>query len=111
MLVIESGELPPLVKTDDCVALDVPTACPLKVRLAGLKVTLDELAIPVPVKPIVCGLPAALSVTAMLPFRVPVVVGVKVTLIVQLAPAASVPPRAPPDQLSNRGAAAWSENA
>lgn len=46
---------------------------------AGLDV--DEL--PVPVSLTVCGLPLALSVMVMEPVRVPVAVGVNVTLIVQ----------------------------
>ena len=35
-----------------------------------------------------CGLPVALSVTVMVPGRLPLEAGVKVTLMVQLAPAA-----------------------
>jgi hypothetical protein len=42
-----------------------------------------ELDVPVPVSVITWGLPAALSVTVMEPLRVPVAVGVKVTLILQ----------------------------
>src|SRR5262249_2858601 len=45
------------------------------------------LGIPVPVRLTICGLPGASSVTARSPFRVPSAVGVKVTLMVQLAPA------------------------
>ena len=40
-----------------------------------------------------CGLPAALSVMVIAPVRVPVAVGVKVTVIVQLAPAESELPQ------------------
>jgi hypothetical protein len=47
---------------------------------------------PVPVKLTVCGLPVALSAMLTLPVKVPVVVGVKVTLIVQAAPAATDDP-------------------
>ena len=49
--------------------------------------------VPVPVRFAVCGLLLALSVTVKVPLRVPVAVGVNVTLIAQLAPAASVPPQ------------------
>jgi len=49
-------------------------------------------ATPVPVSVTVCGLIGALSVIAMVPLRVPVAVGVRVTLIVQLAPAARLAP-------------------
>lgn len=41
---------------------------------------------PSPVIEIVCGLPGALSVTKIVPFSVPEVLGVKVTLIWQLPP-------------------------
>src|SRR5438105_3181398 len=47
-------------------------------------------ALPSPVSGIVCGLPPASSVTDSVPVRAPKAVGVKVTLIVQLAPAAKV---------------------
>ena len=45
---------------------------------------------PVPVKLAVCGPPAALSVTFSVPVRVPVFVGVNVTLILQFDLLASV---------------------
>lgn len=53
-------------------------------RLVGEKATLA--AMPVPFRGRVCGLLLALSVMVRVPLRVPVVVGVKVTLITQLAP-------------------------
>lgn len=46
--------------------------------------------VPVPVSVAVCGLPAKLSATLKVALTAPVAVGEKVTLIVQLAPAASV---------------------
>ncbi len=46
-----------------------------------------------PVKLIVCGLPGASSVTVTAPLLVPVAAGVNVTLIVQLAPAATLLPQ------------------
>ena len=39
--------------------------------------------VPVPLRPTVCGLPAALSVNVIVPGWLPEAVGVKVTLIVQ----------------------------
>jgi len=45
--------------------------------------------VPVPVSPTVCGLPEALSVNVSEAARLPLAEGVKVTLIVQLAPAAT----------------------
>src|SRR2546429_7618317 len=50
-------------------------------------------ALPVPDGLPVCGLPAALSVMVIAPVRVPVAVGVKVTLMAQLAPAATDVPQ------------------
>ena len=60
-----------------------------KLRLVGTKLT----SVPVPVSDTVCGLPLALSATESEPVRVPVAVGLKVTLIVQLAPAATLVPQ------------------
>ena len=70
-------------------ALVVPTSWLLKVRLPGETVGADT--IPVPVSPMVWGLPAALSVIVTVPLRLPVAVGVKVTSIAQLVPGSTVP--------------------
>ena len=61
-----------------------------KAKVVGTKLTLD--AAPVPVRLTVWGLPVALSVTVIVPGWLPVVVGVNVTLMVQLAP---IPTEAP----------------
>src|SRR5438105_3019414 len=50
-------------------------------------------AVPVPVRLVVWGLLLALSVTVRVAVRVPAAVGVKVTLIVQLPPAATLVPQ------------------
>jgi hypothetical protein len=63
-----------------------PHSCPLDEQLAPDMV-------PVPLRRIVCGLPVALSVRVIVPLRVPGAVGLKVTLIVQFAPAARVKPQ------------------
>ena len=47
-------------------------------------------ATPVPLRPTLCGLPAALSDTLRVPLRAPVAVGLNVTLMAQLALAARV---------------------
>jgi hypothetical protein len=47
----------------------------------------------VPERLAVCGLLVALSVTVNVPLRAPAAVGVKVTLIVQFAPAATLAPQ------------------
>jgi hypothetical protein len=49
--------------------------------------------LPVPLIEIVCGLPGPLSVTETVPLRLPGMLGVKVTLIMQFAPAARVGPQ------------------
>jgi hypothetical protein len=67
-------------------ALVLPTVWLEKVKLAGLK--LRTAPVPVPESETVCGLPGALSLIDSVPVRVPVAVGVKVTDIVQFAPAA-----------------------
>jgi hypothetical protein len=65
-----------------CEALVVPTVWLLKLKLAGEKLA----TVPVPVSATVCGLPAALSVTEIVPVTTPFATGVNVTEIVQLAP-------------------------
>jgi hypothetical protein len=71
-------------------ALVVVTAWLPKARVAGLTVTGTT---PFPVSETVCGLLLAPSVTVSVPVRLPVVVGVKVTLIVQFEFAASDVPQ------------------
>ena len=63
----------------------------LKSRLVGERLTVA--AVPLPLKGTVCGLPAALSLMLSKAFRLPVAVGVKVTLMVQLPPAATEVPQ------------------
>ena len=62
-----------------------------KLRVVGAKLALG--ATPVPDKATDWGLPAALSVTVIVPGWLPVAVGVKVTLMEQLAPAATEAPQ------------------
>ena len=71
--------------------LVVPTSWPANVRLVGDSAA--AAAIPLPLRAAVCGLPLALSVTDRVPVRVPVAVGVKLTLILQLAPAFRLAPQ------------------
>jgi hypothetical protein len=71
-------------------ALVVPTACDPDPRLAGDSAACKT---PVPAKETVCGLLLALSVIVNVPVLLPVAVGVKDTLIVQLPPAASEDPQ------------------
>jgi hypothetical protein len=72
-------------------ALALPSACAAKLSAAGVAFrTLDP---PVPVRDTVCGLPEALSVMVRAPVRVPLAVGVKVTLTVQLVLTARLAPQ------------------
>src|SRR5207302_292854 len=59
-----------------------------KSRLVGANPTPGP--VPFPLSATVCGLPPALSASDSVPARAPEAVGVKVTLMVQLAPAAKV---------------------
>ena len=69
-------------------------AAPPAVALVGEKELRVGMRLrPVPLRLTVCGLLLALSVSLSVPVRFPVAVGVKVTLIVQLAPAATEPPQ------------------
>lgn len=63
-------------------ALVEPTETPLKVNVEGEEATTGPL--PVPLKLTACGLPGALSVMATNAVRVPIAVGEKITLILQL---------------------------
>jgi len=66
-------------------ALVVPTACAANVNVAGVSVITTVAAFPVPVRLTICGELDALSVIEIEPVRVPVAVGVNVTVMVQLA--------------------------
>jgi hypothetical protein len=71
-------------------ALDFPTTVAEYVAVAGVNVAC---ASPVPDRDTVCGLFVPLSLIERVPVRGPIWVGVKVTLIVQLFPAAKVLPQ------------------
>lgn len=76
----------PVFETVTVFALLVfPTLRVAKLRLVGVRLTAGAVVedVPVPLKLTVCGLPLALSVIVMAPVRVPVAVGVNVTLITQ----------------------------
>jgi hypothetical protein len=92
MLPIFSVALPVFVRVTGCGLLAVPIGCPLKIRFTGENVTAG--AVPVPLKLTVCGLPTALSVTLREALRDPMTVGLNVTLMLQLAPAARFLPQA-----------------
>jgi len=86
ILVILSGALPVFLSVTLFDPLVVPTLRAEKVKLVGERLTAGAVGpAPVPVKPIECGVPAALSLIDTAAVRVPVAVGVNVTLNVQLA--------------------------
>jgi hypothetical protein len=88
MLLIVNAVVPTFAKVMTCAPLGAPTSWLPKVRLEGVNWT----RVPVPVRDTVCGAPGALSLTERLAVRDPFAVGANVTLIVQLAPAATLDP-------------------
>ncbi len=71
-------------------SVTVLTALLPTVTVPKFRLLVDSSAVvPVPLSGTCCGLPAALSVTFTVALRAPVVVGLNVTLIVQLAPTAN----------------------
>ena len=95
MLVMVSAELPVFLKVITCDALVVPTVWFPKLKLEEDKLATGT-AIPVPPKFTVCTLPAMpllLSVMVRVPASGPPAAGEKVTLIVQKALAATLPPQ------------------
>jgi hypothetical protein len=88
-LVIVSAAVPVFVRVTVEAALDDPTDWLAKMTLAGERTTVADA--PVPVSGTVCTAPLPLSVRVMVPAIVPLAVGVKLTLIVQLAPDATPP--------------------
>jgi hypothetical protein len=87
--VIVKVVVPTLVRVTVLAGLVVPIVTEPKFRLVGESFTV----VPVPLRGTFCGLPAALSVTLRAAERVPLAVGLKVTLILQLVPAAKELPQ------------------
>src|SRR5271165_4090359 len=77
-----SVALPVLVNVTVWAALEDPTRTPEKLRLAGVRPTNGPT--PLPLRPMICGVPAASSWIATVPLRDPGAVGVKVTESVQV---------------------------
>jgi hypothetical protein len=71
----------------------LPTFWEANVRLEGETVNAGVLFAPVPESDTFCGLFEAESVKVKVPVRVPAAVGVKITLTVQLEPAARLVPQ------------------
>jgi hypothetical protein len=85
---MSSVAVPVFCNVTVCAVLLVPTIWLAKVKLVAPSVTAG--AVPVPVSATTCGLPGSGSETVMLPVRTPVAVGVKLTLMLQLAAGARV---------------------
>jgi hypothetical protein len=88
-----SAACPELANVTVCAALVVPVVCDAKVRLVGEGVAVGVAATPVPLSATVCGEPMILSEIVTVPVRLPTAVGLKVTEIVQPAPAAMLAPQ------------------
>jgi hypothetical protein len=89
ILVTTRGEWPLLFTETVCAALVVPTSWPANVKLEGERPARGPT--PVPARLTVRGLFQALSVTVMVPVRLPIAVGVKVTEMLQVAPGLTEP--------------------
>ena len=86
-LVMLKAALPVLLRVTVCAVLVIPTGWLPKARLLAERLTTT--AVPVPERLTDCGLPLALSVMLTEAVRLPLAAGVNVTLMVQLAPAAT----------------------
>ena len=93
MLEIVRDVAPEFVKVTVCTELVDKTFVDAKVNVVGEMEAVGPPDVPVPLRLTVCGLPAALSETEIVAERVPAAVGLKVTLIVQLAPFATEVPQ------------------
>ena len=93
MLVMVSAAVPELVSVTGCAALVVFSILIAEAQAGGREADCRAAIRPVPDRVTVCGLPVALSVTVIVPGWLPVAVGVKVTLMEQLAPAATEAPQ------------------
>lgn len=91
ILVNVSAAVLPLVSVTVCAAEVVPLNWSGKLKLVEERLTAG--AEVMPVKPTMCGLPAALSVMMMDPVRLPVAVGVKLTLMTHAPPATTLVPQ------------------
>ena len=91
MLVMLRVPVPVLVSTTVRTVLVVETVWLPKLSEDGLREIPADVAVPVPVNVVMCGVVVELSATDRLAVLVPAAVGVNVTVITQLAPEAIVP--------------------
>lgn len=87
--------MPEFVTVTVCAALAMLSFCVPKAKLAGDKLIAGVptgggvTVVPTPLKATALGLPAALCATDRLPLAAPTAMGLKVTVILQLPPAAT----------------------
>jgi sorbitol-specific phosphotransferase system component IIC len=93
MPVMVNGALPVLLSVTVCAAEVVPAVAEKLSDEGESEATGRGAAVPVPLRLIICGETAALSVTSRLPVTLPAMAGEKVTEMVQLAPAPSDGPQ------------------
>src|ERR1035437_7365204 len=86
-----SAAFPVFLSVTACVAAFEPTTVLVNVRLAGERLTAGP--VPASVWATVCGEPVTLSAMLTAAFNVPGAAGLKVTVIAQLAPAATLAPQ------------------
>ena len=91
MLVMVNAALPVVVRVTDSGVLEVPTGTLPKGTLDGETLAAEDA--PVPERLTACGLPIALSAMASEAVRLPLAKGVKVMLMAQLEPAATLDPQ------------------
>ena len=89
-LEIVRAPAPVFLSVTTCAADEEPTLVEAKVRLVGERLTAGAPP-PVPVSATVCGEPGAVSLNLRVAVKVPAAVGLKVNVVRQEAPAASVP--------------------
>ena len=89
MLVTLRAVVPTLVRVTVCAALVTPTLVPGKGTVAADNLTW----VPTPVRWMVCGLPPPLSAMETVAVRIPMALGLKVRVIVQVFPAATEVPQ------------------
>ena len=93
ILAMASPTCPLFCKVTRCGALTVPAACGGKNKVLVDSTAIGGDAVPVPVNGTVCGLTWLLLTIVTPPLWIPAASGLKVTMIVQLAPGPSVDPQ------------------
>ena len=93
LLIVPLVDDPPTTPSTDQVTLPLAVNCCVMLKVNTAERGVTPKPVPVPDKEIICGLPGELSLIATEAPRVPVSVGVKITLIVQAPFGARVDPQ------------------